>query len=269
MWSLRFAIAVFVVACPCGIGLAAPTAFTVGLGVAANNGILAQGGGEAFQEMSQLDVIVFDKTGTLTEDAVPRVCKSIYLTKGAWTEGIIKCVAAELESASSHPLARAIQQLCSEKDTNVAASNPEELPGRGMKADFQELQCTAIIGNEKWIRDHGAALDDSLSEQLEKWKSEGNSVVLSAMCDGALPASERGFEIVAAFAVAYAIRSNAAEVITWFQKQGTDTWMITGDNAKTANAIASLVGIPPENVIAGVLPHEKASTDHIRFFAQV
>ena len=257
VWALQFAIAVFVVACPCGIGLAAPTALTVGLGVAAKNGILAQGGGEAFQEMSQLDVIVFDKTGTLTEGQESRVSDFVCFSEGKWTEDVIKCIAAGLEKTTTHPLAEAIRQFCPERETNLVASQCEETPGRGLKANFEELESVAIIGNEEWMHDHGATVDDSLSKQLEKWKSEGKSVVLVAMQDGGSQDKEQIFIIVAAFAVADVIRPNAAEVVSWFQKLGIDTWMITGDNLKTANAIASLVGIPHENVIAGVLPHEK------------
>ncbi|KAM6495895.1 E1-E2 ATPase domain containing protein [Amanita muscaria] len=259
VWSLRFAIAVFVVACPCGIGLAAPTAFIVGMGIAAKGGILAQGGGEAFQEMSQLDVLVFDKTGTLTEGGEPQVSGSFFVDEGKWNEDTIKDVAAELEKTSSHPLAVAIRQHCSRKSTgNLMASDLEEVPGRGLKANFKSLQCTAVIGSEKWMNDHGAIPGDTLSEQLERWKLEGKSVALVSICDDEQPADQRKFLIVAAFAISDTLRSKAVEVVRWFQKQGIDTWMITGDNPKTADAIASLVGIPRENVIAGVLPHEKS-----------
>ncbi|KIL70079.1 hypothetical protein M378DRAFT_183673 [Amanita muscaria Koide BX008] len=259
VWSLRFAIAVFVVACPCAIGLAAPTAFVVGTGIAANNGILAQGGGEAFQGMSQLDILVFDKTGTLTEGGEPRVSEFVCMAEGKWNEDSIKGVAAELEQASSHPLALAIRRYCSGRHgTDLTASGVEEEPGCGLKAEFQILQCTAIIGSEKWIRDHGTIPGDSLSEQLERWKSEGKSISLLSIRDDGQPADQRNFQIMAAFAISDTPRPKAAEVIRWFQKQGIDTWMITGDNPKTADVIASLVGIPRENVIAGVLPHEKA-----------
>lgn len=261
VWSLRFSIAVFVVACPCGIGLAAPTAFLVGLGLAAKHGILARGGGEAFQEMSQIDVIVFDKTGTLTEGGEPRVSDFVLLpvAEGKWSAELVKGIAAELETASSHPLARAIQQFNSseEKVTGLTMSDFEEVAGQGLKATFDKLHCTAIIGNEQWIHVHRAPLDDSLSKRLEIWRSEGKSVVLAAICDNKGAGSTRGFTVVAAFAISDAIRPEAAEVVSWFQKQGIETWMLSGDNPKTACAIASVVGIPVENVIAGVLPHEK------------
>ncbi|KIL55065.1 hypothetical protein M378DRAFT_188688 [Amanita muscaria Koide BX008] len=259
VWSLRFAIAVFVVACPCGIGLAAPTAFVVGMGTAAKNGILAQGGGEAFQEMSQLDVLVFDKTGTLTEGGEPQVSGSFFVDEGKWGKDTIKDVAAELAKTSSHPLAVAIRHHCSRKSTgDLVASDLEEVPGHGLKADFKTLQCTAVIGSERWMNDHGANLGASLSEQLERWKSEGNSVVLVSIRDDEQPADQRKFQIVATFGISDTLRPKAVEVVGWFQKQGIDTWMITGDNPKTADAIASLVGIARENVIAGVLPHEKS-----------
>ncbi|KAF8639659.1 hypothetical protein AX17_000924 [Amanita inopinata Kibby_2008] len=259
VWSLRFAIAVFVVACPCGIGLAAPTALLVGMGLAAKNGILARGGGEAFQEMSQLGVIVFDKTGTLTEGGEPQVSDFVCTPRGRITEDIIKGVAAELEATSSHPLATAIRQYCQGKTVGVfAASNSEEIAGRGLKATFGSLHCSTLIGNEAWMHDHGAWVDEILSERLEGWKSEGKSVVLEAILDEEHEGDGRKYEIVAAFAISDALRPEASEVVSWFQKRGIDTWMISGDNPKTACAVATSVGIPITNVIAGVLPHEKS-----------
>ncbi|PFH52706.1 hypothetical protein AMATHDRAFT_1765 [Amanita thiersii Skay4041] len=259
VWSLRFAIAVFVVACPCGIGLAAPTALLVGMGLAAKNGILARGGGEAFQEMSQLNVIVFDKTGTLTEGGEPQVSNFMTKESGRWTNAVIKGISAELEDASSHPLAIAIRNFCREGDTpSFTASDVEEVAGRGLKATFRTLQCVALIGNENWIHEHGAVLDKNLVDHLETWKSQGKSIVITAISDeqGGLEGS--GFQVVAAFAISDALRPEAPEVVSWYQKQGIDTWMISGDNVKTARAVAALVGIPASNVIAGVLPHEKS-----------
>jgi Cu+-exporting ATPase len=254
---LQFAIAVFVVACPCGIGLAAPTALLVGLGLAAKFGILARGGGEAFQEMSQLDVVVFDKTGTLTEGGEPRV-SDCELPASPWSKNTIFCIAAELESASSHPLAIAIRQYCRDS-TNLTGSNFEETPGKGVKASFQDLQCTAIIGNEVWMQEHDAILNAELSKQLEVWKLTAKSVVLLAV----KAKEDVAFQIAAIFAVTDLLRPEASEVISRLQVQGISTWMISGDNFTTASAVAMAVGIPAANVIAGVLPHEKVSNLNI------
>lgn len=260
VWSLQFAIAVFVVACPCGIGLAAPTALLVGMGLAANFGILARGGGEAFQEMSQLDLVVFDKTGTLTEGGEPRVSDVEFSPHIRWSQETIRGIATEVESASSHPLAIAIRNFCKEKSPQQAGSDIEETAGRGLKASFQGLRCTAIIGNELWMQEHGAVLSEDSSRHIERWKTEAKSVVLLAIRDESdSPASAGHFEIVAVFGVSDSVRSEASEVISWFQAQGIRTWMISGDNITTASAVAAAVGIPSTNVIAGVLPHEKVS----------
>lgn len=244
-------------ACPCGIGLAAPTAFLVGLGLAAKHGILARGGGEAFQEMSQIDVIVFDKTGTVTEGE-PRVSDFVLFAENIWREEFVKGIAMEMETASTHPLARAIRQFCSSgKDvTGITMSNFDEVAGRGLEAMFDKLQCTAVMGNENWIQEHEVDLNDDLLKRLDVWKSEGKSIILIAICDqGGI--SQRKFNLAAAFAVTDIVRPDAADVVTWYQDKGIETWMISGDHPKTAGVVASMVGIPSENVIAGVLPHEK------------
>jgi cation transport ATPase len=258
VWSLEFAIAVFVVACPCGIGLAAPTALLVGSGLAAKFGILARGGGESFQEMAQLDLIVFDKTGTLTEGGEPRVSNAEFACD-MWAQDVILGIAAELESATSHPLATAIRQFCETQGASSQSGSAfEEVAGRGLKAYFHALHYTAIIGNEAWMREHGAAADDDVSQRLEKWKGEAKSIILLATRDERESNSGDGmFHIAAIFAVTDRLRSEAPSVISWLQKQGISTWMISGDNVKTAGAVARAVGIPASNVIAGVLPHEK------------
>jgi Cu+-exporting ATPase len=255
VWSLEFAIAVFVIACPCGIGLAAPTALLVGSGLAANHGILARGGGEAFQEMAQVDIIVFDKTGTLTEGGEPRVTDHVlFSTPYQLPAGDIFGIASELESGSSHPLGIAIRQFCQAHSALFhRASAFEEEAGRGLKADFEDLQVTAIIGNEAWMEEHGITWDGSTSEKLEAWKMEAKSIVVLGIRDW----TTSSFSIVAIFAVADQLRPEAPSVIARLHHQGIGTWMISGDNPTTAKAVARTAGIAESNVIAGVLPHEK------------
>ena len=261
MWSLEFAIAVFVVACPCGIGLAAPTALLVGSGLAAKFGILARGGGEAFQEAAQLDAIVFDKTGTLTQGGEPRVTNAeVMPDEVSFPRDVILGIAAEVESTSTHPLAIAIQQYCDQNGAAHASGDAfQETPGRGLQAHFGFRKCTAVIGNEKWMEEHGVTLREETAVRLEIWKSEGKSVVLLALrndpIDTALDPPQ--FVLAAVFAISDALRPNAGAVIAQLQAQGLATWMISGDNPTTAKAVAKLVGIPEANVIAGVLPHEK------------
>ncbi|EIN10752.1 heavy metal translocatin [Punctularia strigosozonata HHB-11173 SS5] len=268
IWSLEFAIAVFVVACPCGIGLAAPTALLVGSGLAAKYGILARGGGEAFQETAQLDCIVFDKTGTLTEGGNPKVTNA-RLWAANWDPKTILGIAIEIESASSHPLALAIDDYCKSQGCSpISGLDYEETPGRGIKARFTSLGCSAIIGNEAWIEENGGKISGQIVELLAAWKSEGQSVVLLALRkDFTKDGEQFTYEVVAVFAVSDPIREEAKAVVASLQDRGLATWMISGDNAITAKAVARLVGIPETNVIAGVLPHEKA--EKIQWLQQV
>ena len=283
IWSLEFAIAVFVIACPCGMGLAAPTAILVGSGLAAKFGILARGGGEAFQEAAQIDIIVFDKTGTLTEGGEPRVTDELMLPLpgdhqdraihgSSRRRADILTVAASLESASSHALATAMQSYCKlEGGLEIAGRNIEEIAGKGLKGVFRRANSSsefeAIIGNEAWMEEHATSLDEPHTSTLNGWKLEGKSVVLLAIRvttlgeNGPEEDFERalatGFTIMAMFAVADPPRKEAQDVVAQLQAQGFGTWMISGDNATTAKAVAKAVGIPEDNVIAGVLPQEK------------
>ncbi|KAF8272042.1 hypothetical protein EI94DRAFT_1718882 [Lactarius quietus] len=267
-WSLEFAISVFVVACPCGIGLAAPTALLVGSGIAAKLGILVRGGGEAFQEAAQLDAIAFDKTGTLTLGGQPIVTDIEDLCGDTpWKRETVLALALEIEASSSHPLATAIRLYCEDNHAiSQTATSVEEVPGRGLKATF--ISCSAIIGNEAWMAENKVEVSAELSGHLESWKLQGKSVVLLAVRqDDAVDASGTSpFRIVFSFAVADPLRPDAKAVISYLQSQKLATWMISGDNITTARAVAKQVGIPESNVIAGVLPHEKA--DKVRWLQE-
>ncbi|KAG2077432.1 heavy metal translocatin [Suillus decipiens] len=255
VWSLEFAISVFVVACPCGIGLAAPTALLVGSGLAAKHGILARGGGEAFQEMAQLDIAVFDKTGTLTEGGEPQVSDAEILLSSV-PEKTLLGLAAELESASSHPLANAIRQYAGKHGAVSVAGNAfDEIVGKGVKGGFNEMRRKAIVGNEALMQDHGVLLSPDVLEVLERWKSEAKSIVLLAVT---VADSDDRFVVAAIFAVSDPIRREAVGVIHHLQEEGIGTWMISGDNETTAKAVAKSIGIPENSVIAGVLPQQKA-----------
>lgn len=260
VWSLEFAIAVFVVACPCGIGLAAPTALLVGSGLAAKFGILARGGGEAFQEMERVDVVVFDKTGTLTVGEEPRVSDIEFVPKSSLKQEILLGIAAELESATSHPLAIAIRHYCASNGAiEQTGSSFEETAGLGIQAKFDAG--LAIIGSQAFMENHGVVIDKSTAELVQSWKAEAKSVVFLAVSEAADPDRFNG--IAAVFAVTDPIRTEASSVISWFAKQGISTWMISGDNVMTASAVAKMVGIPASNVIAGVLPHEKVMSSKL------
>jgi P-type Cu+ transporter len=261
LWSLEFAIAVFVVACPCGIGLAAPTALLVGSGVAAKFGILARGGGEAFQEAAQLDVVIFDKTGTLTVGGQPTVTDTGDLcNSGPWSREVVLGFAAAIETSSSHPLATAVRSYCEVNHAILhTAGSVEEIPGRGLKATFQDVGCSVAIGSEAWMAEHRAEVPTEFADRLESWKSEGKSVVLLAVRqDKAAEASEASpFKILFLFAITDPLRLDAKAVVSHLQSQKLATWMISGDDVATAKSVARQVGIPESNVIAGVLPYEK------------
>lgn len=236
--GMEFAIATFVVACPCGIGLAAPTALYVGSGLAAKYGILARGGGEAFEEGSNIEVVCFDKTGTITQGSELAVT-DVWSKKGDEEKEILR-LAARMESESVHPLAKAIVSYAPGmvRDDHM---NVEFVSGRGLKSSRM------LLGNERLLAENGISIPSEQKSTLTKWKSEGKSVVLAGQ-DGTL---------VLMIAAQDAVRPEASEVVHLLQAGGIQCWMISGDSIIAAQAIAETVGIPRTNVVAEVLPDEK------------
>ena len=270
-WALQFAIAVFVGACPCGIALAAPTALFVGTGLAAQQGILVKGGGEAFQEASVLDVVAFDKTGTLTQGGNPSVTDYDIMASSAEDAKVIWAIAQALEDSSSHPMAKAISALCaSENRVPIIKSTIEELPGRGLKGiltihtSTDDAQYEAAIGNETFISSLDTPIDTYSSNNASAWKTAGKSIALLALRPLSLvDGKEPSIKLAAQFATTDPLRPEASPVLSALRKQGLSIWMISGDNPTTAIAVGSQLGIPATNIIAGVLPSEKA--DKIRW----
>ncbi|CAG8951259.1 hypothetical protein HYFRA_00008007 [Hymenoscyphus fraxineus] len=270
-WSLQFAIAVFVVACPCGLALAAPTALYVGGGLAARYGILVKGGGEAFEKASRLDCIVFDKTGTLTVGGEPVITDSKIFPvtakfgeDGTISDSTILGMIRSIEENSSHTVAKAIKTFCNEQETqNPSLGQIDEIAGKGMRGTFsvrESEQMHMLVGNEVLMNENNVAISISTQTVLESWKSQGRSVALAAVTSTEKPGS---WELAAIFAISDPIRPEAPSIIQALQIRGTAVWMLSGDNQITANAIGAQVGIPAENIIAGVLPSEKA--DQIRY----
>ena len=258
-WSLSFAIAVFVVACPCGIGLAAPCALHVGTGLAARHAILAKGGGEAFQEASALDCVVFDKTGTLTHGVEPVVTDEEILFQDNAIM-VINLAVRLLEEGSTHPLARAMVNYFRNKPSaNGRIMTTEEIAGKGSRGtiDIGGVHFEALIGNQRLMEEHNVDIPPHRSDQLASWQITGKSVVLFAIRSDESPLFRPEFLLAAIFATADPIREEAPFVIKGLGKSGIDVWMITGDNPLTASAVAKQVGIPNNRVIAGVLPTEK------------
>ncbi|KAG0645821.1 Copper-transporting ATPase HMA5 [Hyphodiscus hymeniophilus] len=275
-WSLQFAIAVFVVACPCGLALAAPTALFVGGGLAAQHGILVKGGGEAFEKASRLDCIVFDKTGTLTVGEQPAVTdiSGLPMELGKYnvaeSEKAVLAMVRAIEDNSSHTVAQALQSYCKDKlveAVRVELKSVEELPGRGMGGLFgvpKSEDVHIIIGNEALMAESHVSITHNAQATLEDWKSNGKSVVLVAISVDRASEMEsptladRTWQLATMFAVSDPIRPESPQIIEQLKKRGLQVWMLSGDNHVTANAIGAQVGIPAENIIAGVLPSEKA-----------
>ncbi|KAI0152602.1 heavy metal translocating P-type ATPase [Xylariaceae sp. FL1272] len=265
VFSLRFAIAVFVVACPCGLALAAPTAIFVGGGIAAQHGILVKGGGEAFETASRVDCIVFDKTGTLTAGGEPSVTDSNLYGDESTREdskASLLGVLRAMEENSSHPIAKAIVNFCKNASPDVTVDNVEELPGKGMKASCfvgsKNEHFDVVIGNEVLMRDFAVDISFTTSETLRTWKTEAKSVALIATTPKSLQKTPGGtYRLAAALAISDPIRPESATVIKELRSNGTDVWMLSGDNVVTARAVALRIGIPEDNVIAEVLPAQK------------
>ncbi|KAM0339335.1 hypothetical protein ACHAPQ_001731 [Fusarium lateritium] len=240
VFALQFAIAVFVVACPCGLALAAPTAIFVGGGIAAKHGILAKGGGEAFEKASKIECVIFPDTETTEEE------RQVLLSA-------LKAV----EENSSHPIARAIVSFCGDATaTNV--DGLEELAGRGMKALFRGIDNQAmdmVVGNELLMRDFSVTLSPRVCSLLETWKTEAKSVALVAT----KPSSAKAWTLAAALSISDPIRREAIPVIKALLSRGIQVWMLSGDNVTTARAVAQRVGISSSNVLAEVLPSDKAA----------
>ena len=265
-WSLQFAIAVFVVACPCGLALAAPTALFVGGGLAAKYGILVKGGGEAFEKASKLDAIVFDKTGTLTLGGEPKVTDFKVFAQGSDDEATfvkakILGTVQSLEDNSSHTIAKALVSFCkTETTTRVEVENVEEVAGHGMKGTYREkdkADQSMIIGNEALLSDHDVIIPPDAQSALDQWKSEGKSVALAAI-GNKTETKATPWCLVAIFAVSDPIRPESRSIIKALLDRGKDVWMLSGDNQITANAIGAQLGIHSSNIIAGVLPSQKA-----------
>ncbi|GAA5924348.1 hypothetical protein JCM1841_001366 [Sporobolomyces salmonicolor] len=279
-FGVQFAIASLVIACPCGIGLASPTALAVGSGLAAKYGILAHGGGEAFQAATQVETVVFDKTGTLTTGKVVVTDQASFLENDAQElRAYLWDALAQLEDGSTHPLALAIRDFARAQrppssDSPLSLRSSEEIPGRGLDGVFHLVSSSAPpeklairVGNEAFMAD-ASPLGSDAAAALDSWKRDGKSVVLASV--RLLPTSSTSRfanlsdrpHIALALAIADAPRPEASAVIRALHASGKDVWMLSGDNEITAKAIARQVGIDEENVVAGVLPTEKA--EHIR-----
>ncbi len=238
------AVAVLVVACPCALGLATPTAIMVGTGKGAEQGILIKGG-ESLERIQAVRAVLLDKTGTITKGK-PELTDVIAIASEQADEMLR--LTAEAEQGSEHPLATAIVEGAKARGLAVN-TYPERftaLAGRGLEARVEGHD--VLIGTRMLLRER--ALDSAaLEEQLKALEEQGKTAMLVVL-DGML---------AGAVAVADTVKVGSAEAIQQLHKQGLTVWMITGDNRRTAQAIASQVGIASEHVLAEVLPEDKAN----------
>jgi len=232
------AMTVLVIACPCALGLATPTALTVAVGNGAKRGILFRKGA-AIETISKVDTIVFDKTGTITEGA-PSVT-DVYPFKGDEKE-VLK-IAASLEKGSEHPLGKAILKKAKEEDIDMKeVSDFKALFGEGVVGKLQEEKM--VVGRRSLLEKNNFKLSEDLLSRKKELEFEGKTVVIVG--------SENSVGLIA---LADTIKSTSRKAIKDLHKKGYDLAMLTGDNEKTAKALAEDLGI--ERVIAEVYPDEK------------
>ncbi len=240
-FSLMAFTAVIVIACPCALGLATPTAIMVGTGKGAERGILIKGG-EPLEAANRIDAIVFDKTGTLTHGK-PEVTD--VLTVAGDEEDILR-IAASLERSSEHPLAEAIVAYAEEEGIDLEdVDGFRAIPGHGIEGTIGKQ--TYFLGNRALVTDTIGLAIGRTERKVAKLEEQGKTVMILATKE----------EVLGCIAVADTIKETSKEAVRQLIKKGLTVYMITGDNARTAKAIASQIGI--ENVLAEVLPQDKAA----------
>ncbi|MBI3342917.1 copper-translocating P-type ATPase [Candidatus Gottesmanbacteria bacterium] len=265
-------IAVLIIACPCALGLATPTAIMVGTGKGAEHGILIKDA-EALEIAHKTKVAVFDKTGTLTRgepkvtdvafmDNLEKVNLEWKLPEGVTREEFVRAAVAALEKNSEHPLSKAIvtseifirPPLAESQGVAFNSKNFAAIEGFGVKGNItlasrpglEASTLSVLVGNKKLMEKEGVIRCAELDKKADQWMNEGKTL--------AYVSTER--KNVALIAIADTIKAETKEMVDSLKQMGVAVWMITGDNEATARAIAKQAGI--ENVLAGVLPQEKA-----------
>ncbi|MCF6166711.1 Lead cadmium zinc and mercury transporting ATPase [Furfurilactobacillus rossiae] len=237
--ALIFMVAVLIIACPCALGIATPTALMVGTGRSAKLGILIKNG-EALEAANKVKTVVFDKTGTITVGK-PKVTDVI------GDERTVLSVAASLEKSSEHPLASAILERAKSNGLSFAeATDFQAIEGKGVQAMVDGK--LAFVGNDKLLQDH--KLGAQLSKQMTALQTEAKTVVIVGLDD----------QVIGLIAIQDAPKPSSMSAIAQLKQRGLRTVMLTGDNKLVAEAIAKQVGI--DDVIADVLPGDKA--DHVK-----
>jgi Cu2+-exporting ATPase len=240
--ALLAMVSVLVIACPCALGLATPTAIMVGMGKGAENGILIKDA-ESLELAHKVNAIVLDKTGTITEGkpAVTDILWSIPDTEKPGLEQILSAI----ESQSEHPLADAvITSLNINSEKRMAPDKFESITGKGVLSSYGDQ--IYLVGNQKLLADYRVNIPEASAAQIKTWQNEAKTVVCFA----------RNTELLAIIAIADKIKETSAKAIIDLQNQGIEVYMLTGDNLQTAKAVAQKVGL--KNFKAEVMPSDKA-----------
>ena len=241
--ALTAAVAVLIIACPCAMGLATPTAIMVGTGKGAEAGILVRDGA-ALEQAQRITAVVLDKTGTITSGQ-PSVM-ALRPTGGIAEDELLR-LAAGAERGSEHPLAEAIVRLAVERGAEIpAAVDFVAIPGGGVRANVDGRIVT--VGSERLLAEQG--IDVAPLSDLARQTAEGGHTPVLVAVDG---------RQVGLIAVADTVKPESAEGVRRLQAAGLEVWMITGDRAAVAEAIGAHVGIGPERILAEVRPDEKAA----------
>ena len=245
------AAGVLIVACPCAMGLATPAAIMAGVNTAARRGILIRDGA-ALEKSGRITAVLFDKTGTLTEGKL--AVAAVHEVKPGAEQ--VKELAAALAAPSNHPLSRAIAAAGSRRGEEADGAGGDKIRLLTSAATWREVRGSGIeatsdgavlrLGSLRWLTEAGVRVEPN--PFVAKWTSQGATLLGLA----------RGSELLALFALRDQLKAHAAEVVAGLQRQGKAVFLVTGDNAQTAAAIAAQAGIAKENIFAEVRPEQKA-----------
>ena len=236
---LTIFISILIIACPCSLGLATPTAIMVGTGKGAELGILIKSG-EALEKLNEIDTIVFDKTGTLTE-GTPKVIDIVSIDSALSKDEILK-IAASMEVNSEHPLGKAVYDEAKEKNVELYdVKKFLSISGRGVIGEIEEKKY--LLGNKKLLLDNG--ISNLYEEEIHRYELEGKTTILLADEE----------KLIAFITLADVVRNESIKLIEKLKKENIKTYMLTGDNERTAKVIAKKLGI--DDVIAEVSPEDK------------
>ena len=236
---LTIFISILIIACPCSLGLATPTAIMVGTGKGAELGILIKSG-EALEKLNEIDTIVFDKTGTLTE-GTPKVIDIVSIGSALSKDEILK-IAASMEVNSEHPLGKAVYDEAKEKNVELyEVKKFLSISGRGVIGEIEEKKY--LLGNKKLLLENG--INNLYEEEIHRYELEGKTTILLADEE----------KLIAFITLADVVRNESIKLIEKLKKENIKTYMLTGDNERTAKVIAKKLGI--DDVIAEVSPEDK------------